>query len=127
MSIMRKNLAMPHTKWIDQCCNLLEEGNEHPTDASIKAFIQARSLTHRISDTFSSDPDMDSGPNEALLQMSMNNFRRELAQIESALRSSNEQKNRPLSPSVRCRMGIPVNKFLRFLDTRTESSTGLSP
>jgi hypothetical protein len=94
MSVVRKQPSMPHTEWIDQCCSLLVEKNEYPTDASLVSLIKARSLAGRISKTFSyDDPNLAEYRNEALLEMSINSFRQEFAQIEAKSSSPVMQEN----------------------------------
>lgn len=54
-SLFRKQLFMRHTKWIDQCCNILLETPEYPTDTLLKTYIDIQLLSRKSEETLNLD------------------------------------------------------------------------
>ena len=94
MAMLRKELAMTHTKWIDNCCHILEVEQESPTDVYVLALINARCLVQSIGERFSYD-DLNNTrrQNDVVIQMSLNGFKKDIEQLESSPAFSPARKN----------------------------------
>ncbi|EXJ87104.1 hypothetical protein A1O3_04062 [Capronia epimyces CBS 606.96] len=94
MASTRKELAMSHTKWIDYCCHVLEVEQEAPTDVYATAFIKVRCLVQRIGERFSYDDHISAlHLHDTVVQMSVNGFKKELAELEATPAFSSTQNN----------------------------------
>jgi hypothetical protein len=91
LATMRKEVAMNHTKWIDSCCRILEMEKDAPTDLIAIALVNARSLVQRIGERFSyDDPLSVRCRSDVLIQMSINELKKELGQLEASDACSSE-------------------------------------
>jgi hypothetical protein len=94
MAAMRKEVAMGHTKWIDHCCHVLEVEHEAATDMYATALVNARRLVQRVGEIFSYD---DHGAvqslSDAVIQMSLNGFKKEVAALEASPACSAAREN----------------------------------
>ena len=94
LAIMRKELTMRHTAWIDDCCRVLQDEQEYATDADAITLIHVRRLALSVGDTFSyDDPTLIRSQSEALIQMSINGFKKELEKLTVAPVSSQTHSN----------------------------------
>jgi hypothetical protein len=77
---------MRHTRYMVQCCQLLAERREHPTDGLITPMIELSELTCRINDYFSYDDIDNTDVNgEMMLSFTTLNFRAELDRIRNSI------------------------------------------
>ncbi|KIW11734.1 hypothetical protein PV08_09006 [Exophiala spinifera] len=109
LAVMRKELAMTHTKWIDNCCKILEAEQEYPTDVDAVAFIRAKCLVKTIGERFSySDPALVRSHNDSVLQMSLNGFKKEIADLEASHALSAANTNYALIAEIQA---LPVTLY----------------
>ncbi len=94
MAMLRKELAMTHTQWIDNCLHILEVEQESPTDIYVIALINVRCLVQSIGERFSYD-DLSNirRLNDVVIQMSLNGFKKDIEQLESSPALSPARKN----------------------------------
>ncbi|KAJ9613073.1 hypothetical protein H2200_003014 [Cladophialophora chaetospira] len=84
LAIMRKELAMTHTTWIDNCCHILDVEQELPTDIYVTALVNARRLVQTVGDRFSyGDVSAIRLQNDVVIEMSVNSFKKTVEQLES--------------------------------------------
>ena len=113
---MRKELAMKHTNWIDHCCHVLEVEQESATDIYVTAFINARCLVQNIGERFSyDDHTFIRFQSDAVIQMSLNGFKKQVAELEASSAFSSAQGNCEWikSYNVTPRYPIPHEESLR--------------
>jgi hypothetical protein len=85
MAMMRKELAMRHTKWIDNCCHILEVEQESPTDIYVPALIGTRCLVQSVGERFSYDDiTLVRLQNDVVINMSLNGFKKAVADLETS-------------------------------------------
>jgi hypothetical protein len=82
----RKQSTMRHTRYMVQCCQLLAQRKEHPSDVLITSMIELSELICRINDYFSYD-DIDNTEvnGEIMLKATTLSFRNELDQIRNSI------------------------------------------
>jgi hypothetical protein len=92
--MIRKELAMTHTKWLDHCCRALEQEQEWPSDVQAVGLVRARCIAQKIGERFSYD---DLGrvqqQGDALIEMALNSFKEELSQLATTPAFSSEPSN----------------------------------
>ncbi|OAP57428.1 hypothetical protein AYL99_08166 [Fonsecaea erecta] len=94
MAMTRKELLMRHTNWIEHCCHVLQAEQECPTDVYATAFVEAKHLAQRIGERFSySEHASIRFQSDAVVQMSLNGFRKEVADLEARPGFSSIQDN----------------------------------
>ncbi|ETI20879.1 hypothetical protein G647_07222 [Cladophialophora carrionii CBS 160.54] len=83
MAMMRKELAMRHTKWIDNCCHILDAEQEWPTDIYVTALISTRCLVQSVGERFSYDDiTLVQLQSDVVINMSLNGFKKAVAELE---------------------------------------------
>ncbi len=94
MAVMRKELAMAHTKWIDHCCHVLDVEQESVTDMYVIILVNARRLVQRVGEIFSYDDHTAIRcQSDAVIQMSLNGFKKEVAALEASPACSATREN----------------------------------
>ena len=70
---------MTHTDWIDNCCQILHDEQEYPTDAIATALVSARCLVKSARERLSYDkPALIQFQSDAVIQMTLNGLKKEL-------------------------------------------------
>jgi hypothetical protein len=94
MGMTRKELLMGHTSWIDYCCHVLDTKQDSPTDKYLTAFVRARRLVQRISESFSyDDHTLIRLQNDALVRMGLTSFKTEIKELQAGLALSADEEN----------------------------------
>lgn len=76
-------LALPRTKWVDECCATLAENPVYPTDVLLRTWIQCESLIKKVNIMFGYDePFSFDFSNEVLLNMAVKTLEAEVAKIK---------------------------------------------
>ncbi|KIW63826.1 hypothetical protein PV04_08798 [Phialophora macrospora] len=84
MAMLRKELAMRHTKWIDNCCHILEAEQEAPTDIYVTALVNTRCLVQSVGERFSYDDiTLVRLQNDVVINMSLNGFKKAVTELEA--------------------------------------------
>ena len=92
--MMRKELVMSHTDWIDNCCHILETEQEAATDIDAIAFVRIRCLIQDIGDRFSyGDPTTIKFQNDTVIQMTLNGLKKEIEKLEASPALSPARRN----------------------------------
>ncbi|KIW98118.1 uncharacterized protein Z519_01702 [Cladophialophora bantiana CBS 173.52] len=106
MAMTRKELVMRHTEWIEHCCHVLQAAQETATDAYAIAFVSAKRLTQQITERFSyGDHTFIRFQSDAVIQMSLNGFKKEIAELGASSSFSSAQANYVLMAELRA---LPV-------------------
>ncbi|KAL5374714.1 hypothetical protein DPSP01_011732 [Paraphaeosphaeria sporulosa] len=98
----RRPTTLTHTRYMDQCCQHLMDCQEYATDTIITPLVQLSTLICRVQDYFSYyDIENADVKGEALVQLSVANFDRELARITDSFPQTLIQNNPTLSLTIR--------------------------
>ncbi|EXJ75039.1 uncharacterized protein A1O5_01735 [Cladophialophora psammophila CBS 110553] len=106
MAMTRKELVMRHTEWIEHCCHVLRAAQETATDVYAIAFVGAKRLAQQITERFSyGDHTFIRFQSDAVIQMSLNGFKKEIAELGASFAFSAAQENYVLMAELRA---LPV-------------------
>ncbi|KIY01332.1 uncharacterized protein Z520_02884 [Fonsecaea multimorphosa CBS 102226] len=128
MAMARKELLMRHTSWIEHCCHVLSAEQEYPTDVYATAFVNAKYLAQRIGERFSyGDHASIRYQSDAVVQMSLNGFKKETADLEASPGFSSAQENYVLMAELKV-LSITMHEvaLYRDLTTTAPSSTNIA-
>ncbi|OQU94426.1 hypothetical protein CLAIMM_00782 [Cladophialophora immunda] len=124
MAMTRKELLMKHTSWIEHCCHVLEADQETATDVYALGFVNTKCLAQRIGERFSyNDHTSIRFQSDAVIQMSLNGFKKEVADLEASPAFSSAQDNYVLMAELRA-LPIIMHEVSLYRDpTMTSHST----